>query len=76
LLLPLLDEIFFALRKRMRRGTHIARQTDFDIIVYGLADTTSLVMMINNARHGERRDVGGRERRGKEEDVRTERDIS
>jgi hypothetical protein len=77
LLLPLLDEIFFALRKRMRRRAHIVRQTDFDIIIYALADATGLVV-INDARHGGREREGrngGMERRGKE-DVRAERDIS
>ena len=39
-------------------------QTDFDIIVYGLADAAGLVM-INDAGHGERRDMAGRREGGR-----------
>jgi hypothetical protein len=41
----------------MRRGAHIVRQTDFDVIVYGLADAG--LIMINDAGHGERREIAG-----------------
>jgi hypothetical protein len=63
LLLPLLDEIFFVLRKRMSSRTHIVRQTDFDIVVYALADAAGQIM-INDAGHGERREMAGRREGG------------
>jgi hypothetical protein len=48
----------------MRHSAHIVRQTDFDVIVYGLADAVGLIM-INDAGHGERRGIEGRREGGR-----------
>jgi hypothetical protein len=62
LFLSFLEEILFALQRRIRGSGDVARPTNFDILVYGLADAAGLVM-INDAGHRERR-VGGEARYG------------
>jgi hypothetical protein len=71
LLLSFLEEILFALRKRIRGSARVVKQTDFDLVVYGLADAAGLIM-INDAGHKGRRE--GRNDVGRKEKKRTSMD--
>jgi hypothetical protein len=64
LFLSFLAEILFALLKRIRGSAQVVRQTNFDIVVDGLADAAGLVM-INDAWHGEREKSEGRKDMGR-----------
>jgi hypothetical protein len=64
LFLSFLEEILFALQKKIRGSRHVVRPTNFDIVVYGLADATGLIM-INDAGHRKRRESEGRKDMGK-----------
>jgi hypothetical protein len=69
LLLPFLEEILFALLKRIRGSARIVQQTNFDLVVYGLADAAGL-FMINDAGHKGMWEGGtmwgGKKRRGRQ----------
>jgi hypothetical protein len=65
LFLSFLEEILFELQERIRGSGDVVRPTNFDIVVYGLADATGLVM-IYDAGHREGRESEGREYMGKQ----------
>lgn len=66
LLLSFLEEILFALLKRIRGSARVVKQTNFDLVVDGLADAAGLFMIDDAGHKGMwegRHDVGRKEKK-------------